>query len=202
MPKHPNPQGKGLVPVLADLSQHRGQWLAAPAKAVEQVSAELFTSLFVLGSQFGFRPVVGRTYFLYRKPDKFWLSMLGPEHWSEAVAGVFIGRCILQNDMTWTLALSDAASTDTAFMQQLDEARADFDTRLRQAAQVEDALPEFARERSYYKRVLSFALGHSLGASLSRAGLAGLSYDQACAALGHASKDAPCAGHRAVTGNG
>lgn len=184
MSKNPNPQGKGVVPVLADLARHRGQWLAAPAKAVEQVSAELFTSLFVLGSEFRFRPVPGRDYFLYRKPEKFWLSLLGPSHWSDDVAGGYVGRCVLQPDMTWTLALSADAAEDQDFIRQLDEARAEFDERLDRCPSVEAALPEFERERGYYKRVLSFALGHSLGGSLSRAGLTGLTFQQARAALG------------------
>ena len=46
MPENPNPQGKGQVPVLAALAEGQRAAAAAPAKHVEQVSVELFTSLF------------------------------------------------------------------------------------------------------------------------------------------------------------
>ena len=58
--KNPNPQGKGLVPVLDSITASRTT-VSVPPKHIEQISSELFTSLFVLHSQFQFKPVVGKS---------------------------------------------------------------------------------------------------------------------------------------------
>ena len=58
--KRPNPQGKGLVPILDSLVQSRAS-ISVPPKHIEQITSELFTSLFVLHSQFQFKPVIGRS---------------------------------------------------------------------------------------------------------------------------------------------
>ena len=65
MKKQPNPQGKGLVPILESLAESRALTSIVP-KHIEQISSELFTSLFVLHSQFHFKPVVGKHYWLYQ----------------------------------------------------------------------------------------------------------------------------------------
>lgn len=62
----PNPQGKGLVPVLESLVQSRAL-ISVVAKHINQISSELFTSMFVLHSQFQFKPVMGKQYWLYQR---------------------------------------------------------------------------------------------------------------------------------------
>ena len=54
MPRNPNPQGKGLVPVLQGL-QHQWQQPVLLPKQIDQIEMELFTSLFVLQSEFKFK---------------------------------------------------------------------------------------------------------------------------------------------------
>lgn len=183
--KTPNPQGKGQVPVLAALFERQDSLAHVPPKQIEQVSTELFTSLFVLGSEFRFKPVVGKDYFLYRKPKKFWLSMLGPHEWNEETGGQFIGRCVLQDDMTWTMEMSEAAAADPAFTAYLDRARAEFDAALQAAETVDDVLPVFEQRFGFYRRIFAFGLAHSLGRSMVGSGIAGLSYDEARKQLTH-----------------
>lgn len=185
MSKNPNPQGKGGAPVLATLNEQRAAVAAVPAKHIEQVSTELFTSLFVLESDFRFKPVPGKRYFLYRKPDRFWLSIIPPGEWSETVSGRFIGTCELQADMTWTLELADEVAQDEAFLGFLEAKRAEFEQRLSEAETVDEVLPVHESRFSFYRRAFAFALARSLGTSMERAGISGLSYDEARGLLGH-----------------
>ncbi|WP_440997028.1 DUF2452 domain-containing protein [Arhodomonas sp. SL1] len=179
MSRNPNPQGKGGAPVLATLTEQRTAVASVPPKPIEQVSTELFTSLFVLESEFRFKPVPGKRYHLYRKPDRFWLSMIPPQEWSESVAGRYIGACELQSDMTWTLELADEVAADPAFQRFLETKRDAFERRLQEAETVDDVLPVHESGFSFYRRAFAFALAHSLGRSMSRAGISGLSYDEA-----------------------
>lgn len=174
----PNPQGKGLVPVLESLASSRAA-IAVPPKQIDQISSELFTSLFVLESDFKFKPVVGKSYWLYRKGERFWLSMLAPEEWSAATHGQVIGECTLQEDITWTLTLDDAAAQDTALMNLIQAKKLDFERKLEAAEQVDGVLPVFDESLPFYQRVFASALAHSLRVSMQKSGIEGLSYDEA-----------------------
>lgn len=185
MSKNPNPQGKGGSLVLNTLSQQRAALAAVPPKHIEQVSTELFTSLFVLESDFRFRPVPGRDYYLYRKPERFWLSLTPPEIMTEDVAGRFIGTCELQSDMTWTLELAPEVANDDDFMDELAERRAAFERRLSEAESMDDVLPVHERRYDFYRRAAAFALSYSLGRSMEQTGIRGLSYDEAMGRLTH-----------------
>lgn len=185
MSKNPNPQGKGGSPVLAALTERRAALADVPPKRIEQVTTELFTSLFVLESEFRFRPVPGMTYFLYRKPERFWLSPTSPRILTEDVAGRFIGTCELQRDMTWTLELAPDVARDPAFMDYLERRRAAFERRLEEAETMDDVLPVYVRRYSFYRRASAFALAYSLGRSMERTGIRGLSYQEALGRLTH-----------------
>lgn len=185
MSKNPNPQGKGGAPVLATLNDQRAALAEVPPKKMEQVSTELFTSLFVLESEFNFEPVQGKRYFMYRQRERFWLSLTPPQMWSEAVSGRFIGTCQLQEDMTWTLELDDAVANDAGFMAYLEQQRAAFEQRLHDAETVDDVLPEHERGYTFHRRASAFALAYSLGRSMQQTGLRGLSYEQALGELSH-----------------
>ncbi len=179
MPENPNPQGKGLVPVLATLHETRAMAAAVPPKHIEQISHELFTSLFVLESEFKFRPVPDRSYWLYRKNGRFWLSPVGPHEWGPEIYGQLIGECELQRDMTWTLELSEDAAGDTDLLAWLEEKKRRFDREIEDVEAVEDILPGYRAEFGFYRRAYAFALAHSLGASMDKSGIRQLSWKQA-----------------------
>lgn len=187
MPDNPNPQGKGQVPVLAALAEGQRAARAVPAKNVEQVSVELFTSLFVLESEFGFQPVVGESYWLYHKEGRFRLSPLPPDQWSPTVYGRYIGECRLQEDMSWTLMLAEEVAEDPVFVRYLEERRARFEEALEAADTLEDALPVHDGRLPFYQRAYAYGLAHSLGASMERSGIRGLSYNEARGLLSHQS---------------
>lgn len=176
--KTPNPQGKGLVPVLAALSAATQQSIAVP-KQIEQIASELFTSMFVLESRFSFKPVQGRPYWLYREGDRYQLSLLSPQQWSATIFGEVVGQCILHEDLTWTLELSDAMANDAAFMAYIEERRRLFGEELRGAESVDDLLPVFRQQLPFYQRVFASAMAGSLGRSMQLSGIKGLSYEQA-----------------------
>lgn len=179
MSKNPNPQGKGGSPVLATLDAQRAGLAAVPAKHIEQVATELFTSLFVLESDFRFKPVIGKPYYLYQQGERFWLGLSPPRMMRESVAGRFIGTCELQPDMTWTLELAEDVAADPTFMAYIEQKRAAFEQRLDEAETVDDVLPVHERRFAFYRRASAFAVAHSLGRSMTQAGISGLSYDEA-----------------------
>ncbi|WP_231914792.1 hypothetical protein [Methylomonas sp. DH-1] len=81
--KPANPQGKGAVAILDSLQQAKQQ-LVVPAKNIQQIGSDLFTSLFVLNSQIRFKPTAGQSYWLYCKDGQYRLSLIAPEQWSPA----------------------------------------------------------------------------------------------------------------------
>lgn len=185
MSDNPNPQGKGQVPVLAALTENQQAAAAIPPKHIEQVSVELFTSLFVLESDFNFKPVPGNTYWLYQKEGRFWLSPVPPQEWSPTVYGRYIGECQLQQDMSWTLMLADDVAEDQAFIAYLEEKRARFEETLESAETLDDALPVHESRLPFYQRAFAYALAHSLGTSMDHSGIRALSYNEARGLLTH-----------------
>ena len=178
MPKNPNPQGKGLVPVLQGLQQH-WERIHVPPKQIDQVSLELFTSMFVLQSDFRFNPVAGQDYWMYEGKTGYRLLMVGPHEWTGSPPGRYIGKCTLQHDRTWTLELDPDVVADTAFMQEIEGRRERLQEELEKAETVEDIMPTFEASFGFYGRALAFILGKSLRASMELSGINALSYQEA-----------------------
>ena len=177
--KRPNPQGKGLVPVLDSLAESRAR-IPVPPKHIDQISSELFTSLFVLHSKFLFKPVVGKSYFLYRRSgDSFHLSMIAPQEWSGSSFGQFVGECILQQDITWTVNLDNEVAQDKALLQLIETRRRQFEEAMHEANSIDDVLPVYLESLPFYQRVFASALANSLKQSMQKSGIQGLSYSQA-----------------------
>ena len=178
MQKNPNPQGKGLVPVLDILSDSRALVSVAP-KNIDQISSELFTSLFILHSHFQFKPVIGKSYWLYRRTDKFHLSLISPEEWGGNSFGLFVGECVLQQDVTWTLMLDTVAANDSELMLLIESKRDEFEQALSSAESVDNVLPFYLEGLPFYQRVFASAVANSLKVSMIKSGIEGLNYNQA-----------------------
>jgi hypothetical protein len=185
--KNPNPQGKGLVPVLQGLQQHWDR-MQVPPKQIDQISLELFTSLFVLQSDFKFAPVPGMRYWMYEREGAYRLMLVAPGEWNGAMPGRCIGMCQLQKDRTWTLSLESEVAADSWFMEEIEARRHKLDSLLEQAESVEDVLPAFEKGLGYQSRVLAFILGRSLRTSMQLSGINALSYTEARGLLGIDSK--------------
>jgi hypothetical protein len=184
MPENPNPQGKGLVPILQGIDRHRLDRLLPPKK-IDQVQMELFTSMFVLKSDIRFNPVPGEGYFLYQTDGRYKLLMVGPTEWSTPYRGRYIGECILHEDRTWSMALDPAMTHDEAFMQEITAQQDKLQAALEQAETVADVLPVFEEALGYNSRILAYILGKSLGLSMDMAGIAELTYEEAKGLLMH-----------------
>ena len=65
--KNPNPQGKGLVPVLRDLGSL--QAVAPAVKSSVDFLRDYCISSMVLAAKFSFKPVPGKDYYLYAMQD-------------------------------------------------------------------------------------------------------------------------------------
>lgn len=179
MPDNPNPQGKGLVPILAVLAEGRSAAALVPPKQIDQVSVELFTSLFVLESDFKFRPVAGQAYSLYKRGGRFWLSRVAPEEWHESAYGQFVGRCELHRDMTWTLELSAEADEDSELVEYIRAKRAALDEKIQSVDALDDILPGYNESLPFYQRAHSYALAHSLRNSMKKSGIVTLPFSEA-----------------------
>lgn len=177
MHEKPNPQGKGVVPVLQHLTGVNHAVTISP-KNIDQISNELFTSLFILESDFSFKPIVGKSYWLYRKENRFRLSLISPQEWNGSAFGQFIGECVLHEDITWSLNLDEEAGMDQNLLEQIEVKRRKFQEELEKAEQVETVLPVFKESLSFYQRVLAYALSRSLSASMKLSGINGLSYNE------------------------
>lgn len=183
MANTPNPQGKGLVPVLEGLADCRTR-VTVPPKSIDQVSRELFTSLFVLQSRFGFRPVTGRAYWLYRVGEVSRLSLVSPAEWGAGEPfGQPIGECVLQPDLTWTLALTASAAGDPMVQRLIETRRHALTTRLAQVDRLDRALPVYEASLPFQQRALAAGLADSLRRSMQRSGIAELDYRAARALL-------------------
>jgi len=178
MQKTPNPQGKGLSSLLQGLDRSRPA-IPLPPKQIDRISSELFTSLFILNSEFQFRPVVGRSYWLYRIDGRFKLLLLGPDDWSAGHPGRFIGECVLQEDITWTLTLDGQAARDRDLLRYIETERRRLQETLEQSPSLDEAMPVYVATMPFYRRLLAYGLGSSLRISMQAAGINALSYDEA-----------------------
>jgi hypothetical protein len=161
-----NPEGKGVHVFLDD-------WRATEprdvvAKPHRQVLAELFTSMLVLSAAFKYRPVQGHPNYLYRVDGQWSLSLIAPQEWSEKRREGFVGTCVLQRDMTWTIVPSGRLSENSALfaaIRRFAEAFVDmFDTDLT----LEEILPFYAGKLPYYQRLHASALSRSVRAAVTR----------------------------------
>jgi hypothetical protein len=176
--KNPNPQGKGLAPVLESLAESRAM-IPAVAKQINQISSELFTSMFVLHSQFQFKPVVGKSYWLYQRENQFQLSLISPQEWGNDAFGLFVGECILQPDITWSLSLDDAAAKNEALMAYIKDKKTEFEQAMQSVESVDSVLPFYLEGFPFYQRIFASALANSLKQSMILSGIQGLSYSEA-----------------------
>ena len=102
--KNPNPQGKGMVPVLRDWATMQPS-VVAPKSPAAFLRDYCISSL-VLAADFRFKPVVGNTYFLYARERDWNLSLIAPDEWGQRRPGECLGECHLRADMTWEIDTS------------------------------------------------------------------------------------------------
>ena len=162
--KNPNPQGKGLVPVLADWQATRPA--AVSKKPPQALLLDWFASALVLSARFSFRPAVGQSYFLYSRSGEWQLSLVAPGEWGARSPGACLGRCEMRRDMTWALEPDPRLEENPQLQEELAALIEGFTDSLADDASLDDQLPAYRRDLPYYQRMLATALGTSLRASL------------------------------------
>ena len=155
-----NPDGKGANGLLADW--HRSSPAGVAAKPRRQLLAEFFTSVLVLSASFKYRPVPGGPNYLYWIDGEWSLSLIAPDQWSAERRAGFVGVCVLQRDMTWTIEpsgwLGDRGPLANAVGKFFDAFTELLDTDLT----LEEILPYHVGELPYFPRLYANALSRSL----------------------------------------
>ena len=160
-----NPEGKGVSGLMQDWQRSAPRGVVA--KPRPQVLAELFTSLLVLSAPIAFRPVAGNEYYLYWMDGEWSLSLIGPHEWTAARRAGYVGACVLQHDMTWTMTPCESLAEKPAIRAAIGRIYDAFAESLKNDLPLEDILPFHARGVRYYQRLYASALSRSVRATVS-----------------------------------
>ena len=167
MKTNPNPQGKGLVPVL-DAWQSLQPVAVAP-KSAPRLLGDYMVSLLVLSAEFSFQPVPGKPYYLYWREGNWQLSLISPAEWGPQHPGECLGECQLGFDMTWHLIPQRETAFSANLLHAIEQFTALFSEQLASAETLEDTLPFYVRQLPFYRRLsasgLAASLQHSIRAS-------------------------------------
>lgn len=155
-----NPEGKGVNGFLLDWYQSEPRGVVA--KPQNQVLAEFFTSMLVLSAQFKYKPVIGAANYLYRIDGEWRLSLIAPEEWSDERRSGFAGMCVLQHDMTWTIAPSELLRQDNLVSDAIGRFYDAFAETLDTDLTLEEILPYYVDKMPYYQRLYANALSRSV----------------------------------------
>ncbi|MBT8124105.1 MAG: hypothetical protein KJO81_04695 [Gammaproteobacteria bacterium] len=159
-----NPQGKGVVGIIEDLRACTP--MLVEAKSNYQWLADYFTSTLVLSAKYGFKPVIGKDYYLYYKNQEWKLSLIEPQAWKTHDPGVFFAECELNKDMSWSLVLSPDWQKHSTLVNAINELEQAFFNCVNDSKPIVDKLPFFKQHLSYYQRLGANALARSLKQSL------------------------------------
>lgn len=155
-----NPEGKGLNGFLLDWYQSEPRGVVA--KPQRQVLAEFFTSMLVLCAKFKYQPAVGVPNYLYWIKGEWSLSLIAPNEWSDDRRRGFAGTCVLQPDMTWTIAPSDLLGEDNPASDAISRFYDAFADALDTDLTLEEILPFYVGKMPYYQRLYANALSRSI----------------------------------------
>ncbi len=160
-----NPEGKGQNGFLGDW--HASTPRGVVAKSRHKILAEFFTSMLILSARFRFRPVVGVPYYLYWINDEWSLSLIAPDEWTDERRAGFAGLCVLQRDMTWTIAPSDRLAGENSVSVAVGRFYDAFVRKLETDRVLEDVLPTYVGGLPYFQRLYASALSRSLRAAMT-----------------------------------
>ena len=171
MKTNPNPQGKGLVPLL-DAWQSLQPVAVAP-KPAPRLLADYLVSLLVLSAEFSFKPVPGKPYYLYWREGGWRLSLISPAQWGLRHPGECLGECQLGFDMTWRLIPQQGPAFSAEIQCAIEQFTTLFGEQLTGADTLEDILPFYVRQLPFYRRLLATGLAASLLHSIRASGQMG-----------------------------
>ena len=161
--KNPNPQGKGLVPVLQDIDALPAQY--RPTKSPLDFFRDYCLSSLVLAAHFRFRPVPDKEYFLYSTEVGWTLSLVAPAEWHGNMPGVYVAVCLLRKDMTWRVDFTLLDDHEDV-RQKIENFAASFGESVSNVENLDGTLPFFAANLPYFHRVMATGLAVSLKHSM------------------------------------
>ena len=159
-----NPEGKGLNGFLLDWYQSTPRGVSV--KPQRQILAEFFTSMLVLSAAFKYRPAIGTANYLYWINGEWLLSLIAPHEWTQDRREGFAGTCVLQHDMTWTIAPSDLLAGDNPVSDAIARFYDGFSKMLDTDLTLEEILPFHVGRLRYYQRLYAGALSRSIRAAV------------------------------------
>ncbi|WP_396587354.1 hypothetical protein [Bermanella sp. R86510] len=160
---NPNPQGKGVVSVLAHINDMQPSHIKA--KSPIAWWADYFTSVLILNATFSFQPKQNVDYYLYLKHDEWILSLIEPKSWTVSRGWVYFAVCQLNTDMTWTLTPKTDALQQPAILKALKTFQLQFGSSIDETASIESQLPFFIESLPFYRKLSATALAKSLQSS-------------------------------------
>lgn len=155
-----NPEGKGANGFLLDW--YRSEPRDVVAKPRRQLLAEFFTSMLILSAQFKYRPVVGVPNYLYCIHGEWSLSLIAPDQWSDERRAGFVGMCVLQRDMTWTICPSEQLAGNVPAADAIGQFYGAFAEMLDTDLTLEEILPFYVADLPYYQRLSASAMSRSM----------------------------------------
>ena len=163
-----NPEGKGVNGVMRDWYGTEPRGLVI--KSHRQVLAEFFTSMLVLSAQFKYKPSTGVKNYLYWIDNGWMLSLIAPDEWSDRHYSGFVGTCVLQRDMTWTIDPSEQLFTETSLSDAVGRFFDAFAETLDTDLTLEEILPFYVRRMPYWQRMHANALSRSIRGAVTLGG--------------------------------
>jgi hypothetical protein len=123
--------------------------------------------MLVLSATFKFRPTTGKANYLYWIDGEWSLSLIAPDEWSDERRAGFVGTCVLQRDMTWTMNPSELLAEDNLVSDATGRFYDAFARILDTDLTLEDILPFYVGRLPYYQRLYASALSRSLQATMA-----------------------------------
>lgn len=157
--KTPNPQGKGLVPVLSHLN-HLQPSAEQNSRPYDVLMRYLFSRL-VLRARFSFQPVRERRYTLYWHNNQAFLSMITPDEFGGDWPARAVADCRLCADLTWQ-CLHLYSADKLAYMAELSADAITIDP----AASLQDTLPFCDGDLPFNQRALAYGMSHGVASQL------------------------------------
>lgn len=109
----PNPQGKGLVPVLQELESREVGVLKGESSSIIKTLQDYAISRVVLCAEFNFKPVFNKPYYLYVKDNVLKLSLIAPVEWGEFQFGTYVCQCSLELPLHWRITHQNTSKRAT-----------------------------------------------------------------------------------------
>lgn len=163
-----NPDGKGANGFLLDW--YRSEPRGVVVKPERQILAEYFTSMLILSASFKYKPAIGAENYLYVMDGDWSLSLIRPDQWSRERRAGFVGTCVLQPDMTWTIEPSKNLSVDGPVADAVARFYDAFAESLSTDLTLEEVLPFYVGRMPYYQRLYANALSRSIRRAVTMGG--------------------------------